>query len=270
MDLTLVAWMLLLGGVIGFLAGLLGIGGGMLMVPFMSMLLQAQGFPTEHIVKVAIATSLTTILFTSLSSVRAHHRKGAVRWEIARTLAPGIVVGSLAGAQVAAALRGGLLATGFGLFLVFTATQMLAQRPPKPGGRLPGGAAMFGMGGLIGGLSALLGAGGGFLTVPFLTRGNVPIQQAVATSAACGFPIALAGAVGYAIAGWNQQIGPAMLGYIYLPALGAVVAASMLTAPLGVRSVHALPAATMKKLFAVLLYALAAYMLWKAFTGRAG
>jgi uncharacterized membrane protein YfcA len=193
-----------------------------------------------------------------------------VRWDIARTLAPGIVVGSLAGAQVAASLRGSLLATGFGLFLVFTATQMLVQRPPKPGGRLPGGTAMFGMGGLIGGLSALLGAGGGFLTVPFLTRCNVNIQQAVATSAACGFPIALAGSIGYAFAGWNERIGPAMLGYIYLPALAAVVAASMLTAPLGVRSVHALPAATMKKLFAMLLYGLAAYMLWKAFTGRAG
>ena len=270
MDLTLIGWLLLLGAVVGFLAGLLGIGGGMLMVPFMSMLLHAQGFPAEHIVKVAIATSLTTILFTSLSSVRAHHRKGAVRWDITRTLAPGIVVGSLAGAQVAAALRGSLLATGFGLFLVFTATQMLMQRPPKPGGRLPGGTAMFGMGSLIGGLSALLGAGGGFLTVPFLTRSNVKIQEAVATSAACGFPIALAGPIGYAFAGWNERIGPAMLGYIYLPALAAVVAASMLTAPLGVRSVHALPAATMKKLFAMLLYGLAAYMLWKAFTGRAG
>jgi uncharacterized membrane protein YfcA len=267
---SLIAWMLLLGAIVGFLAGLLGIGGGMLMVPFMSMLLHAQGFALEHIVKVAIATSLTTIVFTSISSVRAHHRKGSVRWDVVRTLAPGIVVGSLAGAQVAAALRGAWLATGFGLFLVFMATQMLRQKPAAAGGRLPGGGGMFGMGTLIGGLSALLGAGGGFLTVPFLTRGNVPIQQAVGTSAACGFPIAVAGTVGYVWAGWNQSIAPGMLGYVYLPALGAVVAASMLTAPLGVRSVHALPAATAKKLFAGLLYALATYMLWKAITGRAG
>lgn len=262
-TLSLIAAFLLLGAFTGFAAGLLGIGGGMLLVPFLTMLLTSQGFPLGQIVKIAIATSLTTILFTSLSSVRAHARRGAVRWNIAKTLAPGIVVGSMLGAQLAAWLPGAVLAIAFGLFVGTMATQMLRRRKISADRTLPGTAGMLGMGGTIGALSALAGAGGGFITVPFLTRSNVRIHEAVATSAACGFPIALAGTLGYVIAGWNLSLPSGTVGYVYLPALGAIVATSVLTAPLGAKVAHAMSVERLRTVFALLLYVLAAYMMWK-------
>jgi len=267
-DLGLIAWFLVLGGATGFAAGLLGIGGGMLLVPFMTMLLTAKGFPSDTIVKVAIATSLTTILFTSLSSVRAHALRGAVRWDIAKMLAPGIVIGSLLGAQVTAALRGSVLTIGFGVFVGLMATQMLVRRAPRADRVLPGSASRFGMGILIGGLSAIVGAGGAFITVPFLTRANVRIHEAVATSAACGFPIALAGTLGYVYAGWGLELPSGTVGYIYLPALAAIVATSVLTAPLGAKVAHATEVGRLRRVFAMVLYVLAAYMLWKGLYGH--
>ncbi len=263
MSIALLAAFLVLGAFTGFAAGLLGIGGGMLLVPFLTMLLTSQGFPLEQIVKIAIATSLTTILFTSVSSVRAHARRGVVRWDIARTLAPGIVVGSVLGAQIASWLPGGILAIGFGLFVGTMATQMLTRKPTRADRTLPGGTGMVAMGGTIGVLSALAGAGGGFITVPFLTRANVRIHEAVATSAACGFPIALAGTIGYVAAGWNVELPAGTIGYVYLPALAAVVTTSVLTAPLGAKTAHALSVDRLRRLFALLLYVLAAYMMWK-------
>lgn len=268
MALDLIAWFLLLGAATGFAAGLLGVGGGMLLVPFVTMLLTSKGFPTEQIVKVAIATSLTTILFTSLSSVRAHARRGAVRWDIAKTLAPGIVLGSLAGAQIAAALRGSVLAVGFGVFIGLTATRMLFKGQASARRALPGNAGRFGMGTLIGLLSAIVGAGGAFITVPFLTRANVKIHEAVATSAACGFPIALAGTLGYVYAGWGLELPAGTFGYIYLPALASIVVTSVLTAPLGAKTAHAMDVGGLRAVFAMLLYALAAYMLWKGLYGH--
>lgn len=262
-SITLIAAALVLGAFTGFAAGLLGIGGGMLLVPFLTMLFTSQGFPLEQIVKIAIATSLTTILFTSLSSVRAHARHGAVRWDIAKMLVPGIVAGSLLGAQIAAWLPGALLAIAFGLFVGTMATQMLVRKPRQSERTLPGTAAMIGIGGVIGMLSALVGAGGGFITVPFLSRSNVRIHEAVATSAACGFPIALAGTLGYLIAGWNVPLPAGTVGYVYLPALAAIVVTSMLTAPFGAKVAHALSVERLRRLFAMLLYVLAAYMLWK-------
>jgi len=269
MDPIAIALLLLLGACTGFLAGLLGIGGGMVMVPFVTMLLEHQGFAPDLVIKVAIATSLTTILFTSVSSVRAHHKRGGVRWPIAAVLAPGIVVGSFGGAQIAGALRGAMLAAFFGSFLTWAATRMVrpaARADAAAGARLPGRAGMFGVGALIGVFSALLGAGGAFLTVPFLTGRGLRAQEAVGTSAACGFPIALAGAAGYVFAGLHETLPPGTVGFIYLPALFTIAAASVLTAPLGARAAHALPTASLKKVFAYMLYALAAFMLWKAWT----
>lgn len=268
MALDLVGWFLLLGAVTGFAAGLLGIGGGMVMVPFITMLLTSKDFPSEYIVKVAIATSLTTILFTSVSSVRAHAQRGAVRWDIARTLAPGIMVGSIAGAQIAAALRGSVLSVGFGGFVALMATRMLFKSAGSVHGTLPGSAGRVGMGTVIGVASAIVGAGGGFITVPFLTRANVKIHEAVATSAACGFPIAVAGTVGYVYAGWGLDLPAGTVGYIYLPALASIVATSVLTAPLGARVAHAMDVGRLRTLFAMLLYTLAAYMLWKGLYGH--
>lgn len=267
MDVITIAALLALGASTGFAAGLLGIGGGMLMVPFMTMLLSRVGMPSEYIVQVAIATSLTTIVFTSISSVRAHDARGAVRWPIVRALVPGIALGAIAGAQVAGAIPGRLLAAVFGAFIGFSAVRMFAGGTPGADRDLPGRAGMSTAGGLIGVVSALLGAGGGFITVPFLVRRKVPIQAAVATSAACGLPIAVAGTLGYLWAGWHLPLPSGTVGYVYLPALAAISAASVLTAPWGARTAHALPTATLRRVFALLLLALAAYMLWRAASG---
>ncbi len=252
----------------GFLAGLLGIGGGMLMVPFITFILSAQGVEADLAVKMAIATSMATIIFTSISSVRAHHKRGAVRWDIVKGLAPGIVLGSMiASLGVFALLKGSWLAFFFAGFVSFSATQMLIDKKPKATRTIPGTPGLIGAGGVIGFLSGLVGAGGGFVSVPFMTWCNVAIHSAVATSAALGFPIALANAVGYIIAGQNVQNLPAgAVGYIYLPALLVIASVSVLMAPLGVRAAHALPVKSLKRVFAGLLYMLAAYMLYKGIT----
>lgn len=264
---SLIAALLVLGAFAGLAAGMLGIGGGMLMVPFMSMVLDAVGMPHDEVVKVAIATSLTTIVFTSVSSVRAHHKRGAVRWDIVRALAPGILVGSLLAAQLAHAVPGRLLAAFFGLFVGWSAVRMLSSRPPSPDRELPGTPGMLAAGSVIGALSALLGAGGAFMTVPFLVRRNVPLIGAIASSAACGFPIAVAGAAGYAWAGRHVDLPGGTFGYVYLPALACVSAASVFTAPVGARLAHTLPVRTLRRIFAGLLSVLAAYMLWRAGRG---
>ena len=252
----------LLGTCTGFLAGLLGIGGGMLMVPFMTFILTSKGFPADYTVKMAVATSLATICFTSLSSVRAHHQRGAVLWPVARLLAPGILVGSALGAQIAVAMPGKVLSVLFALFVGFSATQMFLDRKPKPTRTLPAGPGMFAMGGLIGMLSALVGAGGAFISVPFMTWCNVKIHNAVGTSSALGFPIALAGTLGYVWAGIGMPQMPAgSVGYIYLPALVIISIASMAMAPLGARTAHRMDIRPLKKVFATVLYGLAGYFL---------
>ncbi len=269
LEWPLIAELLLLGSVTGFLAGLLGIGGGMLMVPFLTMILAHRGVPADLAVKMAIATSMSTILFTSLSSVRAHHRRGAVRWDLVRRIAPGIVVGGLlAGAGVFALLKGAWLAIIFALFVGFSATQMLRNTKPKPSRQMPGAAGQFGAGGAIGFLSGLVGAGGAFVSVPFMTWCNVAIHNAVATSAALGFPIALANTLGYVIGGWSLTPAlPGAFGYLYLPALAVIASTSVLLAPFGARTAHAMDTAQLKRVFASLLFALAAYMLHKGLSG---
>ncbi len=260
--------LLLLGSITGYLAGLLGIGGGMLMVPFVTLLLSSKAVAPQYVVKMAVATSLATILFTSISSVRAHHKRGAVRWDVARLLAPGIVVGSLIGAQIAKALPAQVLAMLFAVFISSSATRTFLKKAPKPARQLPGSAGMLGAGGVIGVLSALVGAGGAFVSVPFMTARNVPIHNAVATSAALGMPIALGGTVGYIVAGWSLPDMPSgAIGFIYVPALLTIAAASVLTAPLGARAAHRLNVDQLQRAFAVLLYALAGYMAYKAFNG---
>lgn len=255
----------LLGLCTGFLAGLLGIGGGMLMVPFITLILSGGGVAADLAVKMAIATSMATILFTSLSSVRAHHKRGAVRWPLVKRLAPGILLGGAAASLgIFSLLKGAWLALFFAAFVSFSATQMFLDKKPAPTRQLPGSAGLLGAGGVIGFLSGLVGAGGGFVSVPFMAWCNVPIHTAVATSAALGFPIALANVTGYVISGQGlQNLPPHSVGYIWLPALGVIAACSVLTAPLGVKAAHKLPVKQLKRVFASLLYALAAYMLYK-------
>ncbi|HEX7438486.1 MAG TPA: sulfite exporter TauE/SafE family protein [Caldimonas sp.] len=257
--------LLVLGLCTGFLAGLLGIGGGMLLVPIMTLLLTIKGMPSQYVVKMAIATSLATICFTSVSSVNSHHKRGAVRWDVVKLLAPGIVAGSLLGAQIAKALPAQVLAALFAVFVAFSGTQMLLDRKPKAARQLPAGAGMVGSGGTIGLLSAVVGAGGAFISVPFMTWCNVPIHNAVATSAALGFPIAVAGTIGYIIAGWSlRDMPPGTIGFIYLPALFTIAAASIATAPIGARLSHRLDMRQLNRVFAALLYCVAAFMFYHA------
>ena len=266
-PLLLVIELLALGTVVGFLAGLLGIGGGMMMVPVMTFLLAQRGVDSGMAVKMAIATSMASILFTSISSVRAHHRLGNVRWDLTRRLAPGIVLGGLlAGAGAFSVLKGQGLALFFAAFIGYMAVNMLRNKKPKPGRDMPGARGTGSVGAAIGFVSGLVGAGGAFLSVPFMTWCNVPPRHAVGTGAALGFPIALASTAGYVVAGWNLLPAlPGASGYLYLPALVIVAAASMSLAPLGARVAQRINVLALKRLFAVMLLALAASMLHRAF-----
>ncbi|MGI9135301.1 MAG: sulfite exporter TauE/SafE family protein [Rhodoferax sp.] len=257
-----------LGLATGYLAGLLGIGGGMLMGPLITLILSARGVSADLAVKMAIATSMATIIFTSISSVRAHHRRGAVRWDIVKGLAPGIVLGSAAAsAGVFAILKGTSLAVFFALFVSFSATQMILDKKPKPSRQMPGTGAQVAAGSAIGFLSGLVGAGGGFISVPFMVAHNVSMLNAVATSAELGFPIALAYTLGYIVAGTGLGVLPqGALGYVWLPALAVIASCSVLTAPLGAKMAHRMPVAKLKKVFALILYSLAGYMLLKGLT----
>jgi uncharacterized membrane protein YfcA len=269
LEPLLITELAVLGVGTGFLAGLLGIGGGMIMVPFLTIILGHRGVAPNLAVKMAIATSMATIIFTSVSSVRAHHQRGAVRWDIVKRLSPGIVIGSLAGSLgVFALLKGTALALFFALFVGFSATQMFLDKKPAATRQMPGPGGQFAAGGAIGFVSGLVGAGGGFISVPFMTWCNVAIHSAVATSAALGFPIAVANVAGYIVGGQSVQDLPAgAFGYIWLPALAVIAACSVFTAPLGAKAAHSLPIRKLKRVFAVTLYALAAYMLWKGVQG---
>lgn len=263
---TLIIELLALGAVSGFLAGLLGVGGGMMMVPFLTLLLSHRSVEPGLAVKMAIATAMATMMFTSLSSVRAHHKIGNVRWDLVRGLAPGILGGGLlGGAGVFALLKGQGLAFLFAAFNIFSAVQLLRDRKPKPSRQMPGPAGQVAAGGVIGFISGLVGAGGAFVSVPFMTWCNVPIRQAVATSAALGFPIALANTVGYVIAGWSLSGAvPGAFGYLFLPAWVLIASVSVLMAPLGARVAQGADVKQLRRMFALLLFMLAGYMLFKA------
>jgi uncharacterized protein len=260
-----IALLLCLGSVTGLVAGLLGIGGGMIMVPFLTLLLQSYQFPEEHVLHMAIATSMTTILFTAISSVRAQQKKKMIRWDIVLALAPGIIFGGIVGGgKIFSALQGPWLTVFFASFQYFSAYQMLANKKPQATRTLPGKAGLFGTGSLIGVVSSLVGAGGAFISVPFMMWCNVPIHNALATSSALGFPIALASAVGYIIGGLQiEDLPPHSLGYIYLPAVVCISATSVLTASIGVKLAHQLNTTQLRKMFALVLICIATYMLCK-------
>ncbi len=264
-DIALVLELAALGLCGGFLAGLLGIGGGMILVPFITYMLSHRGVSPDLAVKMAIATSMATIIFTSVSSVRAHHKKGAVRWDLVKGLAPGIVLGSMIGSLgIFALIKGSSLALLFAAFVGFSATQMFLDKKPAAARQMPGLAGQVGAGGVIGLISGLVGAGGGFISVPFMTWCNVAIHNAVATSAALGFPIALANVSGYILASVGMSdLPPYSFGYLWLPALGVIASCSVLMAPVGASAAHKLPVKKLKRVFASVLYALAFYMLYK-------
>ena len=252
----------LVGAAAGTLAGLLGVGGGVIVVPGLAFLLAGGEVPAERLMQVAVGTSLATIVVTSLSSIRAHHRRGAVRWPLVARMTPGIVVGAALGAVIADALPTRTLAVGFGLFLVVVSARLAFGGQPAPHRQPPGTAAFTAAGAGIGTLSSLLGIGGGTMTVPLLAWCNVPLREAVATSAACGLPIAVAGAAAFAVAGLDVPGMPAAAsGYIYWPAFLAVAPLSIACAPLGARLAHAIPVLALRRVFALFMLLIGLRML---------
>jgi uncharacterized membrane protein YfcA len=243
MDPALFGAFLVLGAGVGFLAGLFGIGGGLIIVPLLTLVFSRQGFPPEHVVHVAVATAMATILFTSVASMREHQRHGAIRWPVVAAMAPGIIVGSLAGPQIVGGMSTAVLSAFFGVFVAAAATNTLLDRKPKPTRELPGTGGMFVVGGGIGLVSSMVGAGGGFLSVPFMMACNINIRNCVATSAALGLPISLAGTIGFVAAGLAQPgMPPYTIGYVYVPAVltaGAEAEARVRDSALHARGLHA-------------------------------
>jgi len=264
---SLFAAYIALGLVVGFVAGLLGVGGGLIIVPVLIALFQTYAIATGMEPQLALGTSLASILFTSISSMRAHHRHGAVEWPLVRNITPGIIAGTLLGAVLATQMSASILKICFTLFLFYAATQMWLDFKPRPHRNLPGAGGTTLIGALIGGVSSWVGIGGGTLSVPFMLWHNVSLHRAIATSSAIGFPIAIAGATGYAFGGWKTPSLPEYsLGFIYLPALAGIVLGSVLTAPLGARTAHRLPVRPLKRIFALLLYVLAIRMAYTLVT----
>ncbi|MDR3039073.1 MAG: sulfite exporter TauE/SafE family protein [Candidatus Adiutrix sp.] len=256
---------LVCGAAAGFLAGLLGLGGGLVVVPLLQVIFSTGGaVPEELSLHLAVGTSLSCIMFTAVASARAHARRGAVLWPLVRGIAPAIALGTLLGSAAAAALSAVGLKIFFVCFLVVVAVQMLGDfYPPVRGDGRPGRAILAGAGLVIGGVSSLVGLGGGTLSVPFLRWCGVDMRQAVGTSAAIGWAIAAAGSLGFAAHGWGVPgLPPYCLGYISLPATLGVAAASIFFAPLGARLSHALPVSTLRKCFAIILCAVAARLAW--------
>lgn len=258
---------LLTGAFVGFFAGLLGIGGGLIIVPMLITAFTAQEFPADRIIHLALGTTMATIIFTSAASLRTHHQHGAVDWQIVKNITPGIFLGTFGGATLAGSMTGQLLSIIFVIFIFYAATQMLLQFRPNPVFQLPGKTGMLLAGGIIGALSSLVAIGGGLLSVPFLTLCKIKLQHAIGTAAAIGFPIALAGTAGYIANGYLQPeaLPEYSLGYVYLPALIWLVSASMLTAPLGAKLTHSTKTAILRMIFVVLLYGLGIRMLMSLF-----
>ncbi|KIX11353.1 membrane protein [Dethiosulfatarculus sandiegensis] len=264
-------WQILLmygaaGCVAGVLAGLFGVGGGVIVVPALTFVFTMQNMNQEVIMHMALGTSLAAIIMTSSSSVRAHHKRGAVKWPLVGRITPGIIIGVLLGSVLAAHLSSQFLKIFFACYLLLVAVQMFLNAKPKATRQLPGTLGVFGVGNIIGIVSSLVGIGGGTLSVPFMVWCNVKVHKAIATSAAIGMPIAIFGAIGYIINGWGDpNLPPYSLGYVQWPALLGVACVSVLTAPLGAKIAYLMPTAVLKKVFAIFLLLMAVRMFWSAF-----
>jgi uncharacterized membrane protein YfcA len=249
------------GAFVGLLSGLLGIGGGMTLVPILAALFDAQALAPGYGVHLALGTAMASAVVTASASVRAHHVRGAVDWRIAAQLAPGMVLGSMASSLASGWIPQRHLALAFALIVYAGATQMLLGRRATAAVALPGRAATLGVGLAIGVICGLVSAGGAFLTVPWMLYCGVPMLTAIGTGAAIAVPVVFVGTIGYMAAGWNASgLPPHALGFVYLPALVALVLASSPMAFVGAHLAHRLPVAVLKRIFAVLLYVLATRM----------
>jgi uncharacterized membrane protein YfcA len=253
---------LAIGAFVGFVAGLIGAGGGMAIVPMLVFVFTAKAFPAEHIVHMALATSMATIPFTSAASVRAHHANDGVDWSIVRAMLPGLALGAMAGALIAGKIPGKPLAIFFTAFTLYSGVNMFFDVRPKSNRTLPGRFGLALVGTLVSALASFLAAGAAFMTVPFLSWCNVPIRRAIGTAAAVGFPLSVASSLGYIYAGWDAPgLPPHSFGYVYLPALALIVATSVFSAQAGARLSQRTPVKRLRQVFGVLMLMLAAAML---------
>ncbi|MCE9686429.1 sulfite exporter TauE/SafE family protein [Shewanella sp. AS16] len=253
---------LALGGFVGFMAGLLGVGGGGILVPLLALLFGYQGMASGQVIHLALGTALTCMIVSSAASIRAHASRGAVQWHIVASMAAGILVGAFMTARWSSHINPAYIALFFSLFMAIIALQMFMNWKPRPSQSpvsLPG-LLLAGLG--IGAVSALAAVGGGFLTLVYLGYKNVELRKTIGTSAAIGFPIAIAGSLGYLVSGWSHTSEiPYTLGYIYLPAFVTIALASMAAAPLGARCSHNLPEVQLKRIFGLVSLALSIKML---------
>jgi uncharacterized membrane protein YfcA len=252
-----------IGAFAGLAAGLLGIGGGLIVVPALVWMFHKLGFAPDILTHLALGTSLATIVFTAASSAFSHHRHGAVRWQLFARYAPGVVAGALVGAALADTLSSDLLRRVLGGFEFLIALRLILARHVTPHDRpLPAGWALGATGMGVGTLAALAGIGGGILNMPYFLWCGLRAPQAAATSSATAFPVALAGALGYVAAGWGSASLPAYTtGFIYWPAVAGIAVASVSCAPLGAHLAHRLPGERLRRGFGVLLLGVAAAML---------
>lgn len=262
MAIELIIAFVLLGIFVGIMAGLLGIGGGGIMVPVLTSIFIYQGIPKENVVHLALGTSMACIMLTSFSSMRSHHQHGAVSWSLVKLMAMGMVVGTFSATFLTAYLSSKALAIFFAAFMAYVSIQMFSNKKVQTGSceinRTELRLVTLG----IGAISALVSIGGGSLTVPYLAWRGIDIRNAIATSAALGFFIAIAGTLGYLINGnLNTTTTEYTWGYIYLPAVLLISIPSYFTAPLGAKLTQQLPIRTLKKIFGVLLIILSLKML---------
>lgn len=262
----IVAWMLAYfatGAFVGFLAGLLGIGGGMTMVPVLAAMFTAQQLAPDHTVHLALGTGMASIMFTSAASVRTHHGLGGVDWSLVRRMGPGMVIGTLLATALSGWVSQRSLALAFAVIVYAGATQILLGRKPSVARTLPRTPVLVAIGLLIGVVCGLVSAGGAFMTVPFMLFCGVTMTTAIGTGAALGMPVAVVGTLGYVFGGRQvPDLPPLALGFVHGPALLGIVAGSVLTAPIGARAAHRMPVAMLRRIFAGLLYLLATKMLW--------
>jgi len=265
---------LIIGALAGFAAGLFGVGGGTIIVPLLFIVFTQMGYSPDNIMHLALGTSLATIIVTSISSLMAHNKKGAVMWPVFKNLTPGMAIGCFFGAGIAGAISGGHLQIIVGTFLLWVAFNMFTGGKKRIDGTandasttqtaLPSTPKQLAAGGVIGIASAIFGIGGGSLTVPYLTRYGVVMQKAVGTSAACGLPIAIAGALGFMFFGMQQQVdAPNTIGFVHIYAFLGISIMSFFTAKLGAKVAHILSPELLKKCFAVLLTVVGFYFLYK-------
>lgn len=257
---------LAVGAFAGFFSGLLGIGGGSAMVPVLAFIYAAKGFAPQYVIHLALGTCIASILFTAASSVRSHHQRKAVNWRVFASLIPGVMLGAFGGTALARLLDARLLTVLFTALIFYAATLMLSEPKVQPKRQLPGFAGMSAVGAVVGLFSSLTATGGAAMVVAYLVRRNMTVHHAIGTASAASWVLAFTGTIGYVATGTTATGLPEWsVGFVYLPALAWIVGASMLMAPVGASVAHRTPGKTLKRVFAVVLYALATGMLVRFF-----